>query len=394
MAKKTVRDIDVSGKRVLVRVDFNVPLDSAGNVTDDTRIKAALPTVKYLIGERAKVVLMSHLGRPKGKVDERYRMGPVADRLAQLLGAPVRKMDDCIGEQVRQAADSLGEGDVMLLENVRFYPGEEKNEPDFARQLAALGDILVNDAFGTAHRAHASNKGVAEFIPAVAGFLMEREISMLSRVLSEPAKPFAAIIGGAKVSDKIGVIDNLLQKVNALLIGGGMANTFLKAGGLETGKSLLEEDKVDLAKQLMRRAEELGVTMLLPVDVVVAPEASPDVESKVVSVREIPGDAMALDIGPQTVQNFGARIKDAATVVWNGPMGVFEMEPFAGGTVAVARALADSNAVTVIGGGDSAAAVEKAGVADKITHISTGGGASLKFLEGKELPGVAALQDK
>lgn len=394
MAKKTVRDIDVSGKRVLVRVDFNVPLDSAGNVTDDTRIKAALPTVKYLIGERAKVVLMSHLGRPKGKVDERYRMGPVADRLAQLLGAPVRKMDDCIGEQVRQAADSLGEGDVMLLENVRFYPGEEKNEPDFARQLAALGDILVNDAFGTAHRAHASNKGVAEFIPAVAGFLMEREISMLSRVLSEPAKPFAAIIGGAKVSDKIGVIDNLLQKVNALLIGGGMANTFLKAGGLETGKSLLEEDKVDLAKQLMRRAEELGVTMLLPVDVVVAPEASPDVESKVVSVREIPGDAMALDIGPQTVENFGARIKDAATVVWNGPMGVFEMEPFAGGTVAVARALADSNAVTVIGGGDSAAAVEKAGVADKITHISTGGGASLKFLEGKELPGVAALQDK
>jgi phosphoglycerate kinase len=394
MAKKTVRDIDVSGKRVLVRVDFNVPLDSAGNVTDDTRIKAALPTVKYLIGERAKVVLMSHLGRPKGKVDERYRMGPVADRLAQLLGAPVRKMDDCIGEQVRQAADSLGEGDVMLLENVRFYPGEEKNEPDFARQLAALGDILVNDAFGTAHRAHASNKGVAEFIPAVAGFLMEKEISMLSRVLSEPAKPFAAIIGGAKVSDKIGVIDNLLQKVNALLIGGGMANTFLKAGGLETGKSLLEEDKVDLAKQLMRRAEELGVTMLLPVDVVVAPEASPDVESKVVSVREIPGDAMALDIGPQTVQNFGARIKDAATVVWNGPMGVFEMEPFAGGTVAVARALADSNAVTVIGGGDSAAAVEKAGVADKITHISTGGGASLKFLEGKELPGVAALQDK
>ncbi|SFR03385.1 phosphoglycerate kinase [Desulfoscipio geothermicus] len=394
MAKKTVRDIDVSGKRVLVRVDFNVPLDSAGNVTDDTRIRAALPTIKYLIGERARVVLMSHLGRPKGKVDERYRMGPVADRLAQLLGAPVRKMDECIGDQVRQAADSLGEGDVMLLENVRFYPGEEKNEPDFARQLAALGDILVNDAFGTAHRAHASNKGVAEFIPAVAGFLMEKEISMLSRVLSEPAKPFVAIIGGAKVSDKIGVIDNLLQKVNALLIGGGMANTFLRAGGLETGKSLLEEDKVDLAKQLMRQAKELGVAMLLPVDVVVAPEASPGAESKVVAVQEIPGDAMALDIGPQTVQNFGARIKDAATVVWNGPMGVFEMEPFAGGTVAVARALADSNAVTVIGGGDSAAAVEKAGVADKITHISTGGGASLKFLEGKELPGVAALQDK
>jgi len=394
MAKKTVRDIDVSGKRVLVRVDFNVPLDSAGNVTDDTRIRAALPTIKYLIGERARVVLMSHLGRPKGKVDERYRMAPVADRLAQLLGAPVRKMDDCIGDQVRQAADSLGEGDVMLLENVRFYPGEEKNEPDFARQLAALGDILVNDAFGTAHRAHASNKGVAEFIPAVAGFLMEKEISMLSRVLSEPAKPFVAIIGGAKVSDKIGVIDNLLQKVNALLIGGGMANTFLRAGGLETGKSLLEEDKVDLAKQLMQQARDRGVEMLLPVDVVVAPEASPDAESKVVSVKEIPGNAMALDIGPQTVQNFGARIKDAATVVWNGPMGVFEMEPFAGGTVAVARALADSNAVTVIGGGDSAAAVEKAGVADKITHISTGGGASLKFLEGKELPGVAALQDK
>lgn len=394
MAKKTVRDIDVSGKRVLVRVDFNVPLDSEGNVTDDTRINAALPTIKFLAEKKAKVILMSHLGRPKGQVNEKYRMDPVAARLEQLLGASVRKVDDCIGEQVQQAVDSLTPGDVILLENVRFHHGEEKNEADFARQLAALGDILVNDAFGTAHRAHASNKGVTQFIPAVAGFLMEKEISMLSQVLSSPAKPFVAIIGGAKVSDKIGVIDNLLQKVNTLLIGGGMANTFLKANGLEIGKSLLEEDKVELAGQLIKKAKDQGVELVLPVDVVVAPEAKADASAKVVSVSEIPGDQMALDIGPQTVQDFSAQVKGAATVVWNGPIGVFEMEPFASGTVDVARALADSRAVTVIGGGDSAAAVEKAGVADKITHISTGGGASLKFLEGKELPGVAALQDK
>ncbi|MBF7081677.1 phosphoglycerate kinase [Desulfallas sp. Bu1-1] len=394
MPKKTVKDIDVAGKRVLVRVDFNVPLDREGKVADDTRIVAALPTIKYLVDEKARVILMSHLGRPKGKVDERYRMAPVAERLKQLLDAPVRYVDDCTGEKAQRAVEALAGGEVLLLENVRFYPEEEKNEEKFARRLAELGDIYVNDAFGAAHRAHASTEGVAEFLPAVAGFLMEKEISMLSRVLTAPAKPFVAIIGGAKVSDKIAVIDNLLQKVDALLIGGGMANTFLKAEGIEVGKSLLEADKVDMAGGLVQKARARGVELLLPVDVVVAPAASPDAQSKVVPVGEIPEEFMALDIGPQTVQNFAARIKDAATVVWNGPMGVFEMEPFAGGTVAVARALAESNAVTVIGGGDSAAAVKKAGVADKITHISTGGGASLEFLEGKELPGVAALQDK
>ncbi|WP_449240957.1 phosphoglycerate kinase [Desulfoscipio gibsoniae] len=394
MAKKTVRDVDVSGKKVLVRVDFNVPLDKEGRVTDDTRIKAAMPTIKYLAGEKARVILMSHLGRPKGQVNESYRLDAVAVRLEQLLGAPVRKVDDCIGEQVRQAVDELGEGEVLLLENLRFYPGEEKNEPGFARQLASLGDILVNDAFGTAHRAHASNYGVAQLLPAVAGFLMEKEITMLSQVLGSPGRPFVAIMGGAKVSDKIGVIDNLLTKVDALLIGGGMANTFFKAGGLDIGKSLLESDKVELAGQLMQKAGEKGVQLLLPVDVVVAPAVSPDADARAVPVNAVPEDGMILDIGPQTVQQFSDRLKNAATVVWNGPLGVFEMEPFAHGTMGIARALADSQAVTVIGGGDSAAAVEKAGVAGRITHISTGGGASLKFLEGKELPGVAALQDK
>lgn len=394
MAKKTVRDIDVFGKRVLVRVDFNVPLDNEGNVTDDTRIRAALPTIKYLIGERAKVILMSHLGRPKGTVQEKYSLNPVATRLGQLLGATVHRVDDCIGEQVQLAVNNLAEGGVLLLENVRFHAEEEKNEQNFARQLANLGDILVNDAFGTAHRAHASNKGVAEFIPAVAGFLMEKEISMLSQVLGAPDKPFVAIIGGAKVSDKIAVIDNLLQKVDALVIGGGMANTFLKAQGFEIGKSLLEADKVDLATELLKKAKEQGVELLLPVDAVVASEVSKDAKAEVVSVDAVPAGLMILDIGSETVKNFGAKIQASATVVWNGPMGVFEMEPFAGGTVGVARALADSKAVTVIGGGDSAAAVEKAGVVDKITHISTGGGAALKFLEGQVLPGVATLQDK
>ncbi|WP_347490185.1 phosphoglycerate kinase [Desulfoscipio sp. XC116] len=394
MAKKTVRDVNVSGKKVLVRVDFNVPLDKEGRVTDDTRIKAAMPTIKYLAGEKARVILMSHLGRPKGQVNESYRLDAVAVRLEQLLGAPVRKVDDCIGEQVRQAVDELGEGEVLLLENLRFYPGEEKNEPGFARQLASLGDILVNDAFGTAHRAHASNYGVAQLLPAVAGFLMEKEITMLSQVLGSPGRPFVAIMGGAKVSDKIGVIDNLLTKVDVLLIGGGMANTFFKAGGLDIGKSLLESDKVELAGQLMQKAEEKRVQLLLPVDVVVAPAVSPDADARAVPVNAVPEGGMILDIGPQTVQQFSDRLKNAATVVWNGPLGVFEMEPFAHGTMGIARALADSQAVTVIGGGDSAAAVEKAGVAGRITHISTGGGASLKFLEGKELPGVAALQDK
>ncbi len=393
MTKKTIRDIDVSGKRVLVRVDFNVPLDKEGNVSDDTRINAALPTIKYLLENKARVILMSHLGRPKGKVDDRYRMDPVAERLEQLLGLPVRKVDDCVGEEVKAAVSEMNDGDVLLLENVRFYPEEEKNDEKFARQLASLGDIFVNDAFGTAHRAHASTEGVAEFLPAVAGFLMEKELDMLGRVLGSPSRPFIAVIGGAKVSDKIAVIDNLLEKVDVLLIGGGMANTFLKAAGYEVGKSLLEPDKTELAAELMRKAKNRNVELLLPLDVVVAPAAAPDAQTRVVPVDKIPEDIMVLDIGPETSKVYGDRIKNAATVVWNGPMGVFEMEPFAAGTMAVAEALAESSALSVIGGGDSASAVKKAGVGDKITHISTGGGASLEFLEGKVLPGVAVLHD-
>ena len=394
MNKKTVRDIDVSGKRVLMRVDFNVPFDKEGHVTDDTRINAALPTIKYLTGAGARLILMSHLGRPKGKVDERFRLDPVAVRLQQLVGAPVQKAEDCVGDEVRHMVDGMQDGDILLLENVRFYPEEEKNDEKFARRLAELGDVFVNDAFGTAHRAHASTAGVADFLPAVAGFLMEKELAMLGQVLGSPARPFMAVIGGAKVSDKIAVIDNLLQQVDVLLIGGGMANTFLKAQGHELGQSLVESDKVELAGELIRKAKSRKVKMLLPIDVVVAPAATPDAQHRVVPVDSIPVDTMALDIGPQTAQQYADKLKEAATVVWNGPMGVFEMEPFAGGTLVVARALADSSAISVIGGGDSAAAVHKAGVADKITHISTGGGASLEFLEGKVLPGVAALMDK
>jgi len=394
MDKKTVRDIDVSGKRVLVRVDFNVPLNQEGQVTDDTRIKAALPTITYLVKAGARVILLSHLGRPKGKVDERYSLAPVAGRLEQLLGAPVQKAGDCIGDGVRQMVDKMRDGDILLLENVRFYPEEEKNDEKFARSLAELGDVYVNDAFGTAHRAHASTAGVAKFLPAVAGLLMEKELAMLGQVLGSPARPFVAVIGGAKVSDKIGVLDNLLKKVDVLLIGGGMANTFLKAKGYELGQSLLEPDKVELAAELLRQAQEGKVEMLLPADVVVAQAAAPDAPARVTAVDAIPADAMALDIGPQTVRQYGDKLKSAATVFWNGPMGVFEMEPFAGGTMAVAQAVGDSGAVSVIGGGDSIAAVHKAGVADKITHISTGGGAALEFLEGKVLPGVAVLLDK
>jgi len=394
MAKKTVRDIEVAGKRALVRVDFNVPLDKSGDVTDDTRIKAALPTINYLIEQKANVILVSHLGRPKGKVDERYKMDPVARRLSELLGRMVVKIDDCVGDIPREAVEKMQPGDVILLENVRFYPEEEKNDEKFARRLAELADIFVNDAFGTAHRAHASTEGVAEFLPAVAGFLMEKELAALGKLLAEPEHPFVAIIGGAKVSDKIAVISNLLGKVDTLIIGGGMANTFLKAQGYDVGKSLLEVDKVDLAKGLMNEARGRGVNLLLPVDVVVAPGASLDAEQKVVPVDQIPAEWMALDIGPDSIGRFTEALKTAKTVVWNGPMGVFEMAAFARGTGAVARALAEIDATTVIGGGDSVAAVKKAGVADKVTHISTGGGASLEFLEGKQLPGVVALQDK
>ncbi|WP_066633381.1 phosphoglycerate kinase [Desulfolucanica intricata] len=394
MPKKSVQDIDVNGKRVFVRVDFNVPLNDQGEVTDDTRIRAALPTIQYLIDHRAKVILASHLGRPKGNVVEKYRLTPVALRLSELLGKEVIKTDDCIGEEVKAAVDKMQEGDVLLLENVRFYPGEEKNEAGFAKSLAELAEVYVNDAFGTAHRAHASTRGIADFLPAAAGFLMEKEIRMLGSALEDPKRPFVAIIGGAKVSDKISVIDNLLEKVDKLLIGGGMANTFFKAQGYNVGKSLLEADKVELAKELINKARARGVEFLLPVDVVTALAASPDAEPRVVAVDSIPEEYMALDIGPETVKKFGEALKGSGTVVWNGPMGVFEMEPFAKGTEAVARAMADSGAITIVGGGDSAAAVEKTGLADKMTHISTGGGASLEFLEGKELPGVVVLQDK
>lgn len=393
MRKKTIEDIDVKGKKVLVRVDFNVPLDEKGNITDDTRIRAALPTINYLIQRGAIVILVSHLGRPKGKVQERLRMDPIAQRLAELLDKEVIKTDDCIGDEPKQAIEDMREGDVLLLENVRFYPEEEANDPEFSKQLAELADVYVNDAFGTAHRAHASTVGVTEYLPAVSGFLMKKELEYLGKALENPERPFVSILGGAKVSDKIGVIKNLLTKVNYLLIGGGMAFTFLKAKGLEIGRSLLEEDKLPLAGELIKEAEDKGVKLLLPVDVVVAPELKPDAPYKRVKVEEIPPDWMGVDIGEETVKEFSNIIKQAKTVVWNGPMGVFEMEPFAAGTKGIASALAESGAVTIIGGGDSAAAVEQLGYADKMTHISTGGGASLEFLEGRELPGVKALND-
>lgn len=393
MAKKTIRDVDVQGKRVLMRVDFNVPMQD-DTITDDRRIRAALPTIKHAIEAGGKVILMSHLGRPKGKPDDAFRLDPVAKRLSELLGQPVQKVDDCIGADVEQAVAKLEPGDVLLLENVRFYAQETDNDPEFAKALAALGDIFVNDAFGTAHRAHASTTGVADYLPAVSGFLMEKELEFLGGAVEEPKRPFVAILGGAKVKDKIAVIESLLNKVDTLIIGGGMAYTFLKAQGYEVGNSLLDGERLEFCRSIMAKAEEKGVELLLPVDVVVAKEYGPDAEHKVVSSREMPADWEGLDIGPETAKRFSAAVKDAGTVVWNGPMGVFEFEAFAKGTLSVAQALADSSAVTIIGGGDSAAAVEQMGLADKMTHVSTGGGASLEFLEGKVLPGVAALDDK
>ncbi|HBG10479.1 MAG: phosphoglycerate kinase [Limnochordia bacterium] len=393
MAKKTIRDVDVQGKRVLMRVDFNVPMQD-GTITDDKRIRAALPTIKHAIEAGGKVILMSHLGRPKGKPDDAFRLDPVAKRLSELLGQPVQKVDDCIGADVEQAVAKLEPGDVLLLENVRFYAQETDNDPEFAKALAALGDIFVNDAFGTAHRAHASTTGVADYLPAVSGFLMEKELEFLGGAVEDPKRPFVAILGGAKVKDKIAVIESLLNKVDTLIIGGGMAYTFLKAQGYEVGNSLLDGERLEFCRSIMAKAEEKGVELLLPVDVVAAKEYGPDAEHKVVSSREMPADWEGLDIGPETAKRFSAAVKDAGTVVWNGPMGVFEFEAFAKGTLSVAQALADSSAVTIIGGGDSAAAVEQMGLADKMTHVSTGGGASLEFLEGKVLPGVAALDDK
>lgn len=394
MAKLTVRDVDVRGKRVFVRVDFNVPIDKEGNVTDDSRIREALPTIKYLLERGAKVILASHLGRPKGQVKEELRLGPVAKRLEELLGRRVVKTDDCVGPEVEAAVAAMKEGDVLLLENVRFHPEEEKNDPEFARKLASLADLFVNDAFGTAHRAHASTAGIARYIPGVAGFLLEKEITRMGEVLRNPESPFVVVLGGAKVSDKIGVIENLLPKADRFLIGGSMANTFLRAQGYSLGNSKVEEDKLDLAREIMNKAAALGKGFVLPVDLVVAESLSETAPTQVVTPAAVPDGWMALDIGPRTRENYAAVIVEAATVFWNGPMGVFEMPPFAAGTEAVARALAECAGTTIVGGGDSAAAARKFGITDRVTHVSTGGGASLEFFEGKELPGIAVLKDK
>ncbi|WP_409227910.1 phosphoglycerate kinase [Gudongella sp. SC589] len=395
MNKKTLKDMDVKGKKVLVRVDYNVPMNSEGVITDDIRIRSSLPTVEYLLENGAAVILMSHLGRPKGEPKEEFSMLPVANKLSQLLKKEVVFADDdrVVSDKVREMAKGLNPGDVMLLQNTRFRKEEEKNEDSFAKELASLADLYVNDAFGTSHRAHASNVGVSKYLPSALGYLVEKEVSIMGKALEDPERPFVAILGGAKVSDKIGVIENLLSKVNAIIIGGGMAFTFLRAKGYEVGTSLLEEDKVQLAKQLMEKAKANGVAMVLPVDVVVAGEFKNDTSFRTVLADGIPSDMMGLDIGSESIELFESVIKEAKTVVWNGPMGVFEMDNFNKGTYAVAKALVQSGAVTIVGGGDSASAVEKAGLADKITHVSTGGGASLELLEGKVLPGIDAISE-
>ena len=392
MSKKTIRDIDLKGKRVIVRVDFNVPQDKEGKITDDNRIVGALPTIKYLVEQNAKVVLMSHLGRPKGEFNMKYSLAPAALRLSEQLGRPVKMAKDVIGEDADSTVASLKEGEVCLLENLRFHTEEEKNDPDFAKKLSGYGDIYVNDAFGTAHRAHASTEGVAHYLPAVSGFLIEKELKFLGGAVEHPDRPFVAILGGAKVSDKIGVINNLLEKVDVLIVGGGMAYTFIKAQGGEIGKSLLEADRLEYALEMIEKAKKNGVKLLLPTDTVAADDFSNDAKRQVVSTMAIPESWEGMDIGPDTIKTFCGAVKGAGTVVWNGPMGVFEFDNFAAGTRAMAQALADSGAVTIVGGGDSAAAVEQLGFADKITHISTGGGASLEFLEGKTLPGIAILE--
>jgi phosphoglycerate kinase len=398
MNKKTVRDIDVAGKRVLVRVDFNVPLDSAtGQVADDTRIRAAIPTIQYLRERGAKVILCSHLGRPDGKVVDRLRLRPVAAHLSTLLNAPVTMAPDCVGPDVEALVARMQPGDVLLLENVRFHPEEEANDPAFARQLAALADVFVNDAFGTAHRAHASTEGVAHYLPAVAGLLMEKELTFLGGALTNPERPFAALIGGAKVSDKIGVLRHLLEKVDLLLIGGGMANTFLLALSKQIGDSLAEPEQVDVAREMLARTRQKGSPRVeLPIDAVIADRLTADAVTRTIDLERepVPPGWRIMDIGPATVSRFVDALSPCRTVVWNGPMGVFELPPFAAGTLALARALADLPATTIVGGGETAQAVEQAGVADRISHVSTGGGAALEFLEGKTLPGVAALLDR
>jgi phosphoglycerate kinase len=392
--KKNVEDIDVNGKKVIVRCDFNVPQDETGRITDDKRIVAALPTIKYLLEHKAAVILCSHLGRPKGEFKKKYSLAPVAERLSELLKQEVKLAKDVIGPDAKALAAAVQPGQAILLENVRFHKEEEKNDPTFAKELADMAEIYVNDAFGTAHRAHATTAGIADYLPAVCGYLISKEISIMGKALANPARPFVAILGGAKVSDKINVINNLIDKCDTVIIGGGMAYTFSKAQGGSIGTSLCEEDKFDLALGLLKKAEEKGVKLLLPVDTVCADHFAADAVPSVCEAGKIPDGMMGLDIGPKTVELFSQAVADAGTVVWNGPMGVFEFDAFAIGTKAVAKAIAGSKAISIIGGGDSAAAVEKLGFADKMTHISTGGGASLEFLEGLELPGIACLNDK
>ncbi len=392
--KKPVKDIDVNHKRVLLRVDYNVPVDKDNKISDDSRIRASLPTVKYLLDHNAKLIICSHFGRPKGKVVESMRLAPEAKRLSELLGKPVQALKDCIGPEVESAVSQMKDRDVVLLENLRFYPQEEENDPNFAKSLAKLADIYVDDAFGAAHRAHASITGVAQQLPAVAGFLMEKELNFLGRLLENPAHPFAAVMGGAKVSDKLGVIQNILSKVDALLIGGGMAANFLKAQGINVGASAVEEDRLEYTKEMIKKAQTQGVRLMLPTDVIVSEKLEAGVASKTVPIKEIPANWVIADIGPATAEQFAQEIRKSKTVFWNGPMGVFEIDAFAQGTRKVAQALVESKATTVVGGGSTAEAADKMGLVNKLTHVSTGGGASLELLEGKELPGVAVLQNK
>ncbi|MCR4393956.1 MAG: phosphoglycerate kinase [Dehalococcoidales bacterium] len=392
--KKTIRDIDVTGKRVLVRVDYNVPTDKDGKITDDSRIRASLPTIKYLLDHRAKIILASHFGRPKGKVNESMRLAPMAERLSALLGKPVQALKDCIGPEVEDAVARMKEGDIIMLENLRFHPEEEANDDQFARSLAKLADIYVDDAFGAAHRAHASIAGIARYLPAVAGFLMEKELNFLGKLLENPARPFVALMGGAKVSDKMGVIENILGKVDSLLIGGGMAATFLKARGISPGASAIESDKLEYAQQVLQKAQSRGVNIVLPVDVIAAEKLEANARFETVMVDQIPAGWVIADIGPETIRLFINEVQRAGTIFWNGPQGVFEIEAFSRGTREIARAISESKATTIIGGGSTAEAVEEMGLADKMTHVSTGGGASLEFLEGRELPGVAVLLDR
>lgn len=394
MNKKTVRDIDIKNKKVLVRCDFNVPYDENRKITDNRRIVAALPTIKYLIDNNCKVILCSHLGRPKGEVKPEFSLDIVAEELSRLLGKDVKLAGDVVGESAMKLTGEMNNGDIVLLENVRFEAGEEKNDPELSKKFASMAEIFVNDAFGTAHRAHSSTTGVADYLPAVSGFLIEKELNFLGNALENPERPFMAILGGKKVSDKIGVIKALLEKVDVLMIGGAMAYTFFKSMGYDVGNSICELDKLDLAKELMEEAKSKGVKLMLPVDTKVGKEFDPNTESKVVKYTEIPDGWEGFDIGPETIKLYEEELKNAKTVIWNGPVGLFEFDQFAIGTNSIAKALADIDAVKIIGGGDSAAAVEKAGLAEKFTHISTGGGASLEFLEGKKLPGIEALQDK